>query len=91
LIEASVDGLITVDPSSLISDVNARMCQMTGYTREELIGTPFADYFVDFERAESGVKETFSKGIVTDYVLTLSRRDGKRLRVSLMLQFSRHI
>jgi PAS domain S-box-containing protein len=31
LIEASVDGLITVNPSGLISDVNARMCQMSGY------------------------------------------------------------
>jgi PAS domain S-box-containing protein len=82
LIEASVDGLITVDSSSLISDVNARMCQMTGYSREELIGTPFSDYFVDTDRAEAGVKETFTKGIVTDYALTLSTRDGKKLIVS---------
>lgn len=82
LIEASVDGLITVDSTSLISDVNARMCQMTGYTREELIGTPFSDYFEDSERADSGVKETFVKGIVTDYVLTLATRDGKKLKVS---------
>src|SRR4030095_7246240 len=82
LIEASVDGLITVDPNGFISDVNERMCQMTGYLREELIGTPFSDYFVDYDSAEAGVKETFSKGIVTDYVLTLSRRDGKRFRVS---------
>ena len=82
LIEASVDGLITVDSSSLINDVNARMCQMTGYSREELIGTPFSDYFEDTERAESGVKETFIKGIVTDYVLSLSTRDGRKLIVS---------
>ncbi|MFZ2853882.1 MAG: PAS domain S-box protein [Rhodocyclaceae bacterium] len=82
LIEASVDGLITVDPSVTISDVNARMCQMTGYSREELIGTPFADYFVDSESAEAGVKQTFEQGMVTDYVLTLSPRDGPQLRVS---------
>ncbi len=82
LIEASVDGLITVDPDGLISDVNARMCQMTGYSREELLGTPFADYFLDTEHAKAGVKETFTKGIVTDYVLTLSTRDNIQLRVS---------
>ncbi len=82
LIEASVDGLITVDPSGTISDVNARMCQMTGYSREELTGTPFADYFVDADRATAGVNETFRKGVVTDYVLTLATQDGRRLRVS---------
>jgi PAS domain S-box-containing protein len=82
LIEASVDGLITVDPSGSISDVNEQMCRMSGYSREELSGTPFADYFVDAERALAGVQETFDKGVVTDYVLTLARRDGKQLLVS---------
>ena len=82
LIEASVDGLVTVDPSSTISDVNEQMCRMSGYSREELIGTPFADYFADPDRATAGVTETFEKGLVTDYVLTLARRDGRKLRVS---------
>ena len=82
LIEASVDGLITVDPSGTISDVNDQMSRMSGYAREELIGTPFADYFIDADRATAGVKETFEKGIVTDYVLTLATRDGRRSQVS---------
>jgi len=82
LIEASVDGLITVDPSGMISDVNAQMGRMSGYSREELIGTPFADYFVDADRATAGVEETFKKGVVTDYVLNLATRDSRRLSVS---------
>ncbi len=82
LIEASVDGLITVDPSGTISDVNEQMSRMSGYSREELLGTPFADYFVDSENATLGVDETFSRGFVTDYVLTLARREGQHLRVS---------
>ena len=82
LIEASVDGLITVDPAGAISDVNEQMSRMSGYPREELIGTPFADYFMDAERATAGVKETFEKGVVTDYVLTLATRDRRQLRVS---------
>src|SRR5690349_9443407 len=76
LIEASVDGLVTVDPSGSISDVNEQMCRMSGFSREELIGTPFADYFLDSDGATAGVKETFEKGVVTEYVLTLSRRSG---------------
>jgi PAS domain S-box-containing protein len=82
LIEASVDGLVTVDPSGAISDVNDQMCRMSGYSREELTGTPFADYFADADRASAGVKETFDKGVVTDYQLTLARRDGKKVLVS---------
>ncbi len=82
LIEASVDGLITVDPSGTISDVNEQMCRMSGYSREELIGTPFADYFKDPTRATLGVQETFEKGFVTDCVLTLTRREGHPLQVS---------
>jgi PAS domain S-box-containing protein len=82
LIEASVDGLITVDPGGVITDVNEQMSRMSGYSREELIGTPFADYFVDAEAATAGVNETLDKGVVTDYVLTLARRDGQRVRVS---------
>jgi PAS domain S-box-containing protein len=82
LIEASVDGLITVDASGAISDVNEQMSRISGYPREELIGTPFADHFEDSDRATSGVQETFSHGVVTDYVLTLLTRDRRRLRVS---------
>ena len=54
LIESSVDGLITVDPVGTISDVNEQMCRMTGYGRTELIGSPFADYFTEPERATAG-------------------------------------
>jgi len=83
LIEASVDGLVTVSPEGMITDVNEQMCRITGFGREELIGTPFADYFVDADRANLGVNETFHKGVVTDYVLTLATRDSRHLRVSL--------
>ncbi|MBI4832128.1 MAG: PAS domain S-box protein [Candidatus Lindowbacteria bacterium] len=82
LIEASVDGLITVNPEGIIMDVNEQMGRMTGYSRQELIGTPFADYFLDSENATRGVNETFEKGVVTDYVLTLVTQDRRQLRVS---------
>jgi len=82
LIESSVDGLITVDPQGIISDVNDRMCEMTGYTRAELLGTRFADYFTEPERARSGVQQTFEAGYATEYALTLVSRNRRRLQVS---------
>ena len=82
LIESSVDGLITVDPAGTITDVNDRMCQMTGYERSELIGSPFADYFTEPERAKSGVQRTLDEGFVTEYALTLISRGRRILQVS---------
>src|SRR5256712_1824762 len=82
LIESSVDGLITVDPQGIITDVNDRMCQMTGYTRAELLGTPFADYFTEPEHARAGVGQTFKAGFVTEYALTLVSRTRRHLQVS---------
>ena len=82
LIEASLDGLITVDPLITITDVNETMCRMSGYTREELIGTPFQDYFTDPKRAAEGVRLTLDQGAVTNYELTLRTKSGEEILVS---------
>src|SRR5579859_560483 len=44
LIELNIDGIISTDPSGVITDVNALMCDITGYSRDDLIGTPFRSY-----------------------------------------------
>ncbi len=82
LIESSVDGLVTVDATFTITDVNATMCQMTGYNRAELLGTAFHDYFTEPERAKSGVQKTLEDGSVTEYALTLVARSRRLLQVS---------
>jgi len=82
LIEASVDGLVTVDLQGLISDVNEQMCRMSRLPREDLIGTPFADHFVDADNAVAGVQKTFDQGVVTDYVLRLAVAGGRQVQVS---------
>ncbi|MCI4322216.1 MAG: PAS domain S-box protein, partial [Thermoplasmata archaeon] len=50
LIEASLDALITVDKDGVITDLNRQMETATGYDRDELIGSRFADYFTDPQR-----------------------------------------
>jgi PAS domain S-box-containing protein len=82
LIEASADGLITIDAEGTITDVNEQMCRMTGHSREELIGSAFASYFAEPESAEAGVRETFAKGVVIDYALTLLTAQGDEVVVS---------
>jgi len=82
LIEASLDGLITVDPLLNITDVNETMCEMSGYSRIHPIGSAFPDYFVDSRRAAEGVRLTLDKGAVTNYELTLKKSDGGAILVS---------
>lgn len=82
LIESNIDALITTDPRGIISDVNKQMEELTGCTRDELIGAPFKDYFTNPEFAEAGIKLVLAEGKVTDYELTARARDGTQTIVS---------
>jgi PAS domain S-box-containing protein len=82
LIESNIDAIMTADPSGIISDVNRQMEALTGCTRDELIGTPFKDYFTEPERAETSIKLVLSKKNITDYELTARARNGRETVVS---------
>jgi PAS domain S-box-containing protein len=82
LIEVSLDPLVTFDQKGIILDVNEATIQATGRTREELIGTPFADYFTDPKKAYNGAMLTFKNGEVRDYELVMKARDGTETIVS---------
>ncbi len=82
LIESNIDALITTDPRGIISDVNKQMEELTGCTRDELIGAPFKDYFTNPDLAEAGIKLVLAEGKVTNYELTARARDGVQTVVS---------
>ncbi|MCK9632249.1 MAG: PAS domain S-box protein [Methanoregula sp.] len=76
LIEASLDPLVTISPNGTINDVNEATTRVTGFSREELIGTDFSDYFTEPERAKAGYERAFRDGSVTDYALEIRHCDG---------------
>ena len=76
LIEASVDPLLTIDPNGKITDVNNSTEIITGFNRNELIGTDFSDYFTEPPKARSGYQKVFQKGIIQNYELEIKHRDG---------------
>jgi len=76
LIEASLDPLVTIGPDGTITDVNAATEQATGRPRQQLIGTDFADYFTEPDRARQGYQQVFREGAVRDYALEIRRSDG---------------
>jgi PAS domain S-box-containing protein len=77
LIEASVDPLVTISPEGKITDVNEATIKVTGAPRDKLIGTDFANYFTEPEKAREGYQRVFSEGLVTDYPLTIRHADGR--------------
>jgi len=81
LIEASLDPLVTIGADGKITDVNAATEAVTGYTRIELIGTEFPDYFTEPEQARAGYQEVFREGFVRDHPLELRHRDGHVISV----------
>jgi PAS domain S-box-containing protein len=82
LIESNIDALMTCDAQGVISDVNHEMVLLTGYPREQLIGTPFKNYFVDAEQADAAIRHVLREGKVMDYELIALGRDGAHTPVS---------
>ncbi len=82
LIESNIDALTTTDPAGIITDVNKQMEELTGCTRDELIGSAFKNHFTDSARAEAGIKLVLREKRVTNFELTASTRDGKQTVVS---------
>ena len=65
LIESNLDAIMTTDPKGIITDVNQQMEALTGSNREELIGSPFKDYFTEPESANEGIRLVLREGKVT--------------------------
>jgi len=81
LIETSLDPLVTISSDGKITDVNEATIRASGLARQELIGTDFANYFTDSEKAQAGYQQVFEKGFVTDYPLTIRHKDGRLMDV----------
>jgi PAS domain S-box-containing protein len=82
LIESNIDALMTCDLHGVISDVNHEMMLLTGCSREQLIGTPFKNYFIDQALAEAAIRQVLGEGKVMDFELIAISRDGVQTPVS---------
>ena len=82
LIESNIDAIMTTDPDGSITDVNKQMEELTGRSREELIGSPFKNYFTDPDRASASITQVLGEGKITNYELTAQAKCGKETVVS---------
>ena len=77
LIEASHDPLFAINAEGKITDMNNASVNVTGISREKLIGTDFVDYFTEPQKAREVYQNVFEKGFVTDSLLILRHTNGK--------------
>ena len=71
LIEATMESLVAISPDGKITDTNQAMVELTGISRDSLIGTSFSHYFTDPQKAEQVYQKVFEQGSVTDAPLTM--------------------
>ena len=83
LIETSLDPLVTIGRDGKITDVNKATEQVTGYSRNDLIGTDFSDYFTEPEKAREGYQKVFDEGFVSS--ITNSKLDIKMVNITPVL------
>jgi two-component system sensor histidine kinase UhpB len=80
MIETMNEGLSVVDLNGIISFVNDQFCNITGYGREELLGS-HETILLDNENQKILRKHWSDrmKGNAIPYQLTLKRKDGKKV------------
>jgi|GEM_PF-2205303 len=81
LIEAALDPMMTISPDGKVTDVNKTAEEVTGVSRERLIGSDFSEYFTESEKAREVHKLVYSQGIVKDYPLTMRHVSGRTIHV----------
>ena len=71
LIESSLDLMVTVNHEGQITDVNHAATELTGYGRDELVGSEFKNYFLEQKLAQETIATVFEKGKLRMRELTL--------------------
>jgi signal transduction histidine kinase len=68
---------VTISSEGKITDINEATVKVTGFSRSELIGSDFSNYFTDPDKARLGYQQVFDQGFVTDYPLTICTANCK--------------
>ena len=80
LVETLNDGLSVMDENGIITFINEKICEMLGYSMDELLGKPALELFDDDNRDILRVqREQRKQGKNAPYELTWTRKDGGKI------------
>lgn len=80
LVETMNEGLLIRNEQDSITYVNERLCQMWGYSREEILGHPSTDFLdLDNQRILLEQRVKRREGSDEPYEITWTTRDGRKV------------
>jgi two-component system sensor histidine kinase/response regulator len=83
LIECSADALLISDPGLVVTDLNQRAVEFSGYARTELIGEPLAVLFTDPKWAAEEMRGALEKGGMREVELCFLTREARQVPVAM--------
>ncbi len=89
ILDQSADAIVCTDNDRRVTMFNRGAEKILGYRREEVIGKPAEDLYLDPAEREKILRLLAKKGSVIDYETRLRRRDGKTIHISLTLSYLR--
>ncbi len=79
------DGLSIQNREGVITQVNRRLCEISGFARHELIGRPLADLFVKRGDMPEEISTNQSDPAKLDSETFIHHKDGRKIAVSLKI------
>jgi len=82
------EGIAILDlETTAFLDVNPAYCDMTGFTKEELLRTSCIKLSVpeDIEKSKKAIEEVIAKGYITNFIKTCIIKDGTKIIVNMSL------
>lgn len=73
IIEASMDSLMLINPNGLITDLNQATEALTKCSRKQMIGSKYATYFTEPEKARDFCQQVLREEKITDFPLTIKQ------------------
>ena len=84
--DTMTDGLSIQNHKGIITQVNRRLCEITGFTRRELIGSPLADLLVKREDKLDQIGTSPSDQTKLDFETFIHHKNGRHIPVSLNVE-----
>jgi diguanylate cyclase (GGDEF)-like protein/PAS domain S-box-containing protein len=81
------DVFYQTDPNGIITDISPSILRYSGYTREELIGKPIADYYYDPEDRTALLETLRKAGEIVDYEIRVKTKEDRLVIVSVNSHF----
>ncbi len=84
------DTYYRTDPTGRLTQASNSIFKLLGYTPTECIGLPINDLYVDKQGGEQFIADLHAaNGVLKNYEVLMSHRDGRRIWVSMNGQFIR--